>query len=456
MYRLKQLLLIIMDVLLLYVGLYVALIVRAGRWPGQNFLLLLAPMTQLFIVAVLVNFIVGLYDLTRAKNTWGFYRKIIVSGVLWMGLGIVYFYINPRTKLTPKTTLLLATLAGYGFIALWRSAYNRYLSTGLWKARVLFTGITAEALELIIFIKRHPEFGYAVAGVIAPAGATLPAELTGVPTGERMTAVSPGGRIDYVVLSPEAATDRRLRQELYSLLFQQVSIVTLSHFYEQIFGRVPPFTFSEGWFLTNLREQEKRIYDRARILTDDVFALFMGVFFILTFPFIALLIRLTSSGTIFFRQERVGRLERPFTMYKYRTMLSLSADGSAELEGPEFARHGDERITLVGKFLRRTRLDELPQFINILRGDMGLIGPRPERPAFVAELTRQMPFYTLRHLIKPGLTGWAQLHRSYYGDFTENLKKLEYDLFYIKNRGLLLDCAILLRTITIVARMEGR
>jgi lipopolysaccharide/colanic/teichoic acid biosynthesis glycosyltransferase len=137
-------------------------------------------------------------------------------------------------------------------------------------------------------------------------------------------------------------------------------------------------------------------------------------------------------------------------------MKVLSADGSAETAGAEYASENDIRITSVGKLLRKTRLDELPQVINILRGEMSFIGPRPERPEFVQKLTAAMPFYSLRHLVKPGLTGWAQIHKGYYGTIDENLQKLEYDLFYIKNRGPLIDLAITLRTINIVLRMKGR
>jgi len=152
----------------------------------------------------------------------------------------------------------------------------------------------------------------------------------------------------------------------------------------------------------------------------------------------------------------VGRNGKIFKVHKYRTMRALSADGGAELNGPQWANDKDERITAVGKFLRRTRLDEIPQFINILRGEMSIIGPRPERPQFVEQLKEKMPFYDLRHLVKPGLTGWAQLHESYYGTMDENLKKLEYDLYYIKNRSWLLDGIILLRTINVLMRMIGR
>ena len=145
-----------------------------------------------------------------------------------------------------------------------------------------------------------------------------------------------------------------------------------------------------------------------------------------------------------------------FKVFKFRTMKALTADGSAETQGPQFASDKDSRVTGVGHFLRRTRIDEIPQFINILKGQMSIIGPRPERPEFVEQLTEKMPYYALRHLIKPGLTGWAQIHNAYYGTIEENLRKLEYDLFYIKNRNFALDASIILRTIATVLKMMGR
>jgi lipopolysaccharide/colanic/teichoic acid biosynthesis glycosyltransferase len=247
-----------------------------------------------------------------------------------------------------------------------------------------------------------------------------------------------------------------LLKELYNSLFQQVSIISLSDFYESVMHRIPPFTFSEGWFVVNLHEQQKKIYDRFRILSDYILAVVIGIFFVITFPFIALAIKLNSKGKIFFTQNRVGRQGLVFKVYKYRSMVSLSADGSAETNGPQFAGTKDTRITSIGKILRLTRLDEVPQFFNILKGEMSIIGPRPERPEFVQQLTEKMPYYALRHLIKPGLTGWAQIQNSYYGNIEENLQKLEYDLYYIKNRSLTLDLSIILRTINTVLRLAGR
>jgi lipopolysaccharide/colanic/teichoic acid biosynthesis glycosyltransferase len=339
-------------------------------------------------------------------------------------------------------------------IAVWRAFYNRFLSTTFLKTKVIFAGLQPEALELAALLGKQPELGYHVLGVIALAHETNSLRLPQATSLIDLTKKT--GDTEIIVVSPTLAKNPGVLGGLYQALFRQTSIVTLDDFYEQILGRVPPFIFSEAWFITNLHEQQKKIYDRARIMFDYVVAISMGVVFIVTFPFVALAIKLTSPGPILFKQIRIGRGETLFTIFKYRTMQALTKNGSAEVDGPQFASVNDARVTAVGMFLRRTRIDELPQFWNILKGQMGLIGPRPERPEFVAELTREMPFYALRHLIKPGLTGWAQLHRSYYGTISENLLKLEYDLYYVKHRSPLLDLSIVLKTINVLVRFMGR
>jgi len=162
---------------------------------------------------------------------------------------------------------------------------------------------------------------------------------------------------------------------------------------------------------------------------------------------VAPLIRLESAGPVFYRQERLGRGGRPFTLLKLRTMVA-----DAEPDGPVWASADDPRATGVGRWLRRTRLDELPQAVNILRGDMSLVGPRPERPAFVAQLAEAIPFYRARHAVRPGLTGWATIHQGYARSTEDALIKLQFDLYYIKHQSLLLDAYILLRTLAAVLR----
>jgi len=455
MYRFKQLTLLAGDLIVLYAGLYLALYLRYLKTPGQNFQELLSPMTQLFILAAVILFIAGLYDISKTKNSWSFFQKIILSSLAWTVFGIIYFYINPKTAITPKTILVLTAIIGFGLISLWRYFYNKFISTSL-KYNIIFAGVTAEVKELINNIQKEPRLGYFVTGVIG--GDESAGQFQNIVFGKSIADINNQTKnfANIIVLSPHMTADAGLLKELYQGLFQQVSIINLADFYESIMHRIPPFTFSESWFVTNLHEQQKKIYDRFRILTDYILAGVLGIFFVFTLPFVALAIKLNSKGRVFFSQNRMGRQGIIFKVYKYRTMVSLSADGSAETGGPQYASNKDARITAVGKFLRLTRLDEVPQFINILKGEMSVIGPRPERPEFVAQLTEKMPYYSLRHLIKPGLTGWAQIHNAYYGTIEENLQKLEYDLFYIKNRGLTLDISIILRTINTVLRLAGR
>lgn len=458
-YRFKQLILLLGDWAVLYAGLYLAVATRYFGLPGQNLTVLLAPMTHLFFLSAIVMFVAGLYDISRAKNSWNFYQKVIVSAFAWIIIGVIYFYARPENYINPKTILFLTALFGFGLIALWRYFHNKFLSPVLLKINVVFAGITPETMELIKILMNEPQRGYEVSGLIYTSGAMLPAEVSRLPHAPTLSELaSATGRrtVNLVVVAPHLTAHTELLKELYSGLFNQIGIKNLAKFYEEITGRIPPFTFSEGWFLTNFNEQEKKIYDRGRLLADFILAIVMGGFFAASFIIIAPLVKITSSGPLFFRQKRTGKLGKEFTIYKYRTMKALTTDGSAELSGPQYAAAGDSRITLMGKFLRRTRLDELPQFINILKNEMGVIGPRPERPEFVRTLTAAMPYYTLRHLIKPGLTGWAQLHNSYYGTTEENLRKLEYDLYYIKNRGFILDLSIVLKTISVIFRLAGR
>ena len=164
-----------------------------------------------------------------------------------------------------------------------------------------------------------------------------------------------------------------------------------------------------------------------------------------------LLIKLDSEGPIFFRQERVGQGGHVFTLFKFRSMYK----DAEQRTGPVWAQKNDARVTRVGRLLRRTRLDELPQLYNVLRGDMSLIGPRPERPHFVKELIPTIPYYNLRHAVKPGLTGWAQIKHEYTNSLDGSLEKLQYDLFYIKNMSILLDILIMLETIKTVVVRRG-
>jgi sugar transferase (PEP-CTERM system associated) len=230
-----------------------------------------------------------------------------------------------------------------------------------------------------------------------------------------------------------------------------VQVTELAGFFERVHGQVPIESLKVSWLIYGdgyrqnwLRAFVKRVFDIAvsaglLVLTAPVMVL------------AATLIAVESRGPIIYRQERVGRGGRPFTVLKFRSMAQdAEKDGTAR-----WAAVNDTRVTRIGRLLRRTRIDELPQLLNVIRGEMSFVGPRPERPEFVAMLTEQIPFYAVRHSVKPGLTGWAQVRYSYGATIEQSVKKLEYDLYYVKNHTLFLDLVILLETVRVVLLGEG-
>jgi exopolysaccharide biosynthesis polyprenyl glycosylphosphotransferase len=243
----------------------------------------------------------------------------------------------------------------------------------------------------------------------------------------------------------------RVMQRLFDAAASSFRILDIRHFYEHAFGYVPLHDLPPAWFMSILhlyRRPYSRVSKRALDLGLATLAL---IAFAPLFPVVALLVRLSGPGPVFFTQTRIGEGGRPFRLHKFRTMVTdAEADGVAV-----WATKNDARITHVGRILRRTRLDELPQLWNVVRGDMSVVGPRPERPEFIELLAREVPFWTRRHLVKPGITGWAQLRCGYTSDAVGAAEKLSYDLYYLKHRSLLLDLAITLRTAAVVVTGSG-
>jgi exopolysaccharide biosynthesis polyprenyl glycosylphosphotransferase len=247
--------------------------------------------------------------------------------------------------------------------------------------------------------------------------------------------------VDEVVVDAKLASLAAVGAALLTCLQHQCRVTDRATFHERLLGEVPVADINAQWFLS-ADVQSTTGYEAAKRLVDVVAALIGLLLTLPAWPLIALAIRLESRGSALFRQTRVGRYERPFTIFKFRTMRL-----DAEADGVRWAARNDARVTRIGQFLRRSRLDELPQLWNILRGEMSLVGPRPERPEFVAQLARAIPLYGQRHLIKPGLTGWAQIHYGYGASVEETQRKLCFDLYYLKHRAVDFDLAIIIRTI---------
>jgi sugar transferase (PEP-CTERM system associated) len=257
--------------------------------------------------------------------------------------------------------------------------------------------------------------------------------------------------VDEIVVAVEDRRKEMPVNDLLHLKLSGVEVLEFSSFWEKETGRVDLDTvhpswmiFSDGFGGTTATRMVKRGFDLVVSAT----------FLLLTFPVLvitAAAIKLDSRGPIFYRQERVGRHGRTFMLLKFRSMVT-----DAERDGvPKWAGAGDSRVTRIGHVIRQTRIDEIPQVFNVLLGDMSFIGPRPERPFFVQELAAKIPYYAERHLVKPGITGWAQINFPYGASVEDAKQKLEYDLYYIKNHSIFLDCIILLQTARVVLFPEG-
>ncbi len=451
--KIRKIILLMGDAAILYGALALVLYLRyrgaeegvwSAHWPI---------FTVVFALWLVIFYANGLYDLEIARNNLAFIRKFALGLGIAFLVGIGVFYLTPGIVIAPRRNLFLDIVAVAVLLPLWRTLVHRALVAPLLHARVLCVGGTLEMIKLTRILTTHPQLGHRVVALVLPESRehNLPADLRVVVGLDRLSAILAEGQIDLVVLGPEVADNADLTSTLYRNLYRNLTIVNMVALSEEITRRIPLSVISEAWFLYNIRQTEKRVYDVMKSFLDFVGGLILGVIFLATLPIFAIVIAADSRGPIFFTQKRVGRYGRAFTMWKYRTMTR-----DAERSGPQFAEIHDRRVTRVGRYFRLWRLDEFPQAINVLRGDMSFVGPRPERPEFVSDLTRELPFYPVRHLIKPGLAGWAQLHRSYYATMPEQLEKLQYDLYYVKNRSLALDFAIAIKTVGVILLGRGR
>lgn len=460
-YRIKQIIVLTGDALNAAIALFLSLALRQLAWPSLTQIAYHLPVLLIIIsVWTVSNYINGLYDLNHLQNREN-YRRLTQAAAMSLVMSIVAFYIfNNTTAATPKTILLLTIILGYGLSALWRLFSFEILSFTKLHTNLILVGYDDESAELTRLLENNKQQGYIITAIFDPTkklkNGMLDKQIEVYSNLATLRAAITTHKADVVVTAPSLSDDPGTIRELYELLFWPVRIIEFSTFYESLTGRVPASSYSDGWFITNLVNRDHPVYDSARRGLDYFVGIVMALVCLALLPFIATAIKMNSKGPVFFKQQRMGWRSTTFKLHKFRTMYVLAADGSAEMQGAEFAKKDDERITKVGKFLRKTRLDELPQFWNLLRGDITLIGPRPERPEIFAKLETAMPYYHLRLLAKPGITGWAAINQHYAGTIDEAIQKLQYDLYYIKNRSILLDLVVVLRTINVVLRMMGQ
>lgn len=460
----RRLLLLTLDVAVVNAALLIALTTRS------DFILtgvIALAFYKWFIALTLVwlgsAFIFDAYNLARAASTFNTVRS---SGMAALATVLIYTLIPWWTPSLDKR-IPLFVFAGAAWLGIvgWRVVYARFFVQPWFKQRALVVGAGWAGRTLAHALSVAPNdanpfrgTGYDLVGFIDDDPKLAGASIEEVPVLGGRQVLAPMAKalqVDEVIL---AITHRHaIQEELFDALLQcrelGIRVTTMSTIYERLLGRVPVEHVGRDLSMALPMQDTatERFFGVVKRLIDLALALAGLVVLALAVPLLALGNALTSPGPLFYRQERVGRGGRRFQVVKFRSMVP----DAEKTTGAVWASAHDQRITPLGRLLRKTRLDELPQVVNVLRGEMSIIGPRPERPEFVEELARAIPFYRARHAVRPGITGWAQVQYRY-GNSTDDARiKLEYDLYYVKHASLLLDLRIMLLTIQVMLQFRG-
>ena len=411
-----------------------------------------APLVALLLILSMAS--LGLYQIHLRAGWLGRLSRLAVAFLLGGTALTVLFYAVPATYLG-RGVLGIALLLGYLFVALWGLLSQSFVDADLFKRRVVLLGAGERAAEFVHRMRRKTDQrGFKLLGCVPigsdPVSVSEPLRLR--PDEALCDWLSRLG-VEEVVVGPDDRRGTLPVDELLECKKRGVAVTELAEFVEREAGKIKMeptnpswLVFSDGFNISPMSRMTKRAFD-----------LFIALLVLLvTWPFMlltALAIRLESGrgAPILYRQKRVGENGKVFRLIKFRSMgIDAESDGVAR-----WATKDDERVTRVGRFIRKARLDELPQLWNVLRGDMSFVGPRPERPEFVDEFNIRIGYYALRHCVKPGLTGWAQLRYSYGSSMQDAEEKLKFDLFYVKNHNFVFDLAILVQTVEVVLFGRG-
>ncbi len=407
------------------------------------------------LVAQLTFYLFDLYDLPAMRS----YRRVMINLVKALGVTTVLisilFYVLPVLQLGRGVYLWMIAIS-FALITAWRwlvawSAGHPQLGV---RERVLILGSGEQAIELARATLERSNAGFHIVGFVDNKPELVGKSLINpsvIGLTSDISNLVEQHQIDRIVVAVEDRRGQFPTEELLNLsLSGRAAVEESACYYERLTGKIATDMLRPSWLIFSSGSRFSDIAHHTRRIVNFALA---AVGFLLSLPImlaVAIAVKLESAGPIFYIQERLGKNDRRFNIIKFRSMRI-----DAEANGPVWAGESDPRVTRVGRIIRKLRLDELPQFVNVLRGDMNFVGPRPERPVFVDQLTEIIPFYTQRHLVKPGLTGWAQIKYPYGASVEDAIEKLRYDLYYIKNQSFILDAIIVFETIKIVLFGRG-
>ena len=425
------------DLLILALSLYITLVVRYQSVPSDELIQSHAfSFAVIFIYSIIVFYISGLYGriiaISRASIPGIIVRAQIASGLVAVAL----FYFIPAFGVAPKINLFIYIALSTALLILWR--IGAYSITSLRrKDMALVVGSGSEVQELVHEMSVNRHVGLYPIHVIDPVQLSE--------QGSTMFDTIPA--FQYIVADMTSSHVQKILPELYRRYFPGVQIVDLHEFYEMVFSRIPLSCMNYAWIMSNISSITPQIYDAIKRALDIILGAIVTCAMCVVYPFVALAIKIEDGGRIFIAQDRMGKYQKPVKIYKFRSMQRN--------ESGKWLSESDNKVTRVGMFIRKTRIDELPQGVAIMKGDISLIGPRTGLIELEKRLEQELPYYTVRTIIKPGLTGWAQINQEKPPQsIEENKVRLSYDLYYIKHRSLGLDLQITLRTIkTLLSRV---
>lgn len=454
----RMVLLLFAEATLLFGGLIIAVYVRLGAVDAEDALIerngfYKAALATVFCLASFYLF--DLYDFVVMHDRRELVLRLLQAlGLAWVALALI-FYAMPTVMIGRGVSLISLPLALLLMVG-WRLGIHWVLGHPELGERILIVGSGDFAVEIARETLGRPDAGFRVVGFVDSDPALVGKSLINpkvIGLTSELASLVRSENIDRIVV---AIGDRRGQfptQELLRLsLSGDVSIEESASFYERLTGRVLLDMIRPSWLIFSSRGRRARINELVRTIMHRAVALFGAILSLPIVILTAILIKIESRGPVLYKQERMGKNGRVFTLMKFRSMRT-----DAEKDGPVWAQTADDRMTRVGRIIRKIRVDEIPQFWNILRGEMSFVGPRPERPHFIAQLAQEIEYYEQRHLIAPGLTGWAQIKYPYGASVEDARQKLQYDLYYIKNQSISLDATIMFETVkTILLGRGGR
>ncbi|MFA6430747.1 MAG: sugar transferase [Candidatus Paceibacterota bacterium] len=430
------------DIIIFSISLWLSLFIRNGRIPNNSdFSNYILPFAILFVLWVLVFYIAGLYDKYTTILKDRLFGIVFNTQIVNSAIAVFFFYFMPFFGIAPKTILFIYIFVSFVLVYTWR-VYSNYVFSLKRKEQAILIGSGEEMRRLESEINNNSRANLYFESVV---------DL------EKISDIDFDNDILKKISSKDSVIVIDINNEkiegilphLYNLIFSNVVFVDFSKLYADVFDRIPLSLLKYNWFIENISLKKNNIYDFLKRITDLIFALFFGFFSLVLYPFVYLAIKMDDRGQVFIFQERIGKGGKIIKIPKFRSMKI--SDGGKWLE------KDDQRITRVGRFIRKARIDELPQLLSVIKGDMSLIGPRPDIYNLGIDLVKKIPYYSIRNIIKPGLSGWAQIKQDVVPQSVEETRdRLSYDLYYIKNRSLFLDLKIALRTIQILLSRTGR